>query len=117
MVQQEIRLTEEEDRQSRAVGMGATVHGHDGKQRSETRHHATCPILMPDCTNTGPPQMETRYCPQGAGIHIRTGKKEEKKETPRKRHAQQSTLLRKVRQARKQRPQLHKSLMNLIAVR
>ena len=34
---------------------------------------------MPDCTSTGPLQMEARYCPQGAGRHIKTGKKEEKK--------------------------------------
>ena len=29
----------------------------------QTRHHVTCPVLMPDCTSTGPLQMETRYCP------------------------------------------------------
>ena len=34
-----------------------------------------------------------------------------------KKASQRSTLLRKVKQARKQRPQLHQTLMNLIAAR
>ena len=50
----------------------------------QTRHHATCLVLMPDCTSTGPLQREARYCPQGDGIHIRTGKKEEKKNEEKK---------------------------------
>ena len=40
-----------------------------------------------------------------------------KKRNTKKRHAHQSILSRKVRQANKQRPQLHKFLMNLIAWR
>jgi len=29
----------------------------------QTRHYATCPVIMPDCTSTGSLQMEARYCP------------------------------------------------------
>jgi len=44
--------------------------------RQTNMQHA---YTQPDCTSTGPLQLEARYGPQVAGRQIRTGKKEEKK--------------------------------------
>ena len=68
---------------SATIPSQSTYLGFGGRPKMspmrQTRHHATCHVLMPDCTSTRPLQMEARYCPQGAGRNIRTGKKEEKK--------------------------------------
>ena len=67
----------------------------------QTRHQATCSVLMPDCTSTGPLQMEARYCPQVAAIHIRTGRKEEKKHQEKGMHSNQCCQWRSDRQESK----------------